>query len=152
MEDIISSVFMVIGAIVAIIASVQKRRKQNEQKSATSSGFGTVQPVHTPSAPAARPASMASMLPVTPAAAMRPTVHPHLQPDCETHDAPGSLGAGSLEGKDPCHEEQLTHTRSVQPEQAEAPSGLKLEWSGEAMVRAFVMQEVLTRPCQRRAR
>jgi len=32
---------------------------------------------------------------------------------------------------------------------AREESGLTLDWSGENMVKAFVMQEVLKRPCER---
>ncbi len=102
------------------------------------------QPVTAPPVPA-KPA-------VAPPVPARPAVHPHLQPDCVTHDAPGSLGVTTLEGKDPCHEEQLTHPRTRLAEPAAGHSGLALDWSGKAMVQAFVMQEVLTRPCDRRRR
>jgi len=83
---------------------------------------------------------------------LQPLVHPHLQPDCDEHDKPGSLGVTSTEGKDPCHEEQLTIDRTPLFTSDAEHSGLSLDWSGNAMVKAFVMQEVLTRPCQRRAR
>jgi len=80
---------------------------------------------------------------------MTPTVHTHVQPDCDTHDAPGSLGYTSTEGKDPCHEEQLTHLRT--PEETAVPEqdGLTFNWSGSDLVKAVVMQEVLTRPANR---
>ena len=81
-----------------------------------------------------------------------PTVHTHYQPDCDTHDAAGSLGVTSTEGKDPCHEEQLTHVRRPEVSIAPAQGGLTFDWTGDNMVKAVVMQEVLTRPVQRRAR
>lgn len=83
----------------------------------------------------------------------QPQVHTHLAAACKEHDAPGSLGKGSMEGKDPCHEEQLPPMKAPRPEiqlETEETSGLQLDWSGENMVRAFVMQEILTRPCDRR--
>lgn len=83
----------------------------------------------------------------------QPQVHTHLAAECEEHDMPGSLGEGSMEGRDLCHEEQLLPPRTPRPAAPaaveEAP-GLQLDWSGENMVKAFVMQEVLTRPGQRR--
>lgn len=85
----------------------------------------------------------------------QPQVHTHLAAECEEHDAPGSLGEGSMEGKDPCHEEQLPTMKAPRPEiqlETEETSGLQLDWSGENMARAFVMQEILTRPCDRRRR
>jgi len=83
---------------------------------------------------------------------MAPTVHTHVQPDCDTHDAPGSLGYTSTEGKDPCHEEQLAHVRRPEVSVAQEQGGLTFDWTGDNMVKAVVMQEVLTRPVQRHAR
>lgn len=86
---------------------------------------------------------------------IQPQVHAHLAPDCEEHDAPGSLGEGSMEGKDPCHAEQLPRATQKRPSTDEvqtAQAGLQMDWSGESVARAFIMQEVLTRPCDRRRR
>lgn len=83
----------------------------------------------------------------------QPQVHTHLAAECEEHDMPGSLGEGSMEGRDLCHEEQLLPPgtpRPAAPAAVEETPGLQLDWSGENMVKAFVMQEVLTRPGQRR--
>lgn len=82
---------------------------------------------------------------------VEPKVHvtPHL-PDMFA----GSLNAVTHEGEDPCHDELLTHAAQearMAPVPEEKP-GLTLEWTGDAMVKAFVMQEVLTRPCDRRRR
>lgn len=82
----------------------------------------------------------------TPMQVMTPTVHTHVQPDCDTHDAPGSLGYASTEGKDPCHEEQLTHPRTMEEAAAPEQGGLTFSWTGSDLVKAVVMQEVLTRP------
>ncbi len=83
-----------------------------------------------------------------------PTVHAHVEPDCDIHDAPGSLGVTSGEGQDPCHAEQMTHVRAPAAAVSPAPEGggFQFDWSGDSMVKAIVMQEVLTRPCQRRRR
>ena len=141
MEDILGFVIVIIGLIASAASSAKKKQTKKT----------TFPPVTTPqeSAPAGAPASMASMLPqVTP---MQPTVHTHLEPDCDTHDAPGSLGVRSSEGKDPCHDGQLKTRQFQTAEAAEATPGIALDWNGESLVKAFVMQEVLTRPCQRRA-
>lgn len=87
-----------------------------------------------------------------PGQVMAPMVHPHVQPDCDTHDAPGSLGVTSLEGKDPCHEDQLTYAHRSEEDVASEQGGLTFDWTGSNMVKAVVMQEVLTRPAQRRAK
>lgn len=81
----------------------------------------------------------------------------HVTPHTEDMFA-GSMNANTGEGDDPCHEDDLTPAvnpcelspRAVQP--APATSGLNLTWTGDAMVKAVVMQEILTRPCQRARR
>ena len=154
MEDLIGAVVVIIGAIAAIVNAIN-RRKQAPTK------FPPAAQVRQQTAPAA-PASMVTMLPqvqpavrptVVPAATagIAPTVHTHLAPDCDVHDASGSLNYISSEGKDPCHEAQLSIRTPLTQEEAPAPA-LRLEWTGEALVNAFVMQEILTRPAQRRAR
>lgn len=146
MEDVFGTIAVIIGIVAAIVGAFQKKAQQAKAN--------TFKPVHSaPAHPQAapRPAQPAAMPSYQPAALAQPLVHPHLQPDCETHDAPGSLGTVSAEGKDPCHEQLLTHPRTA-PEQTASQPGLELEWSGDALVKAFVMQEVLTRPCQRKAR
>lgn len=143
MEDILGFVIVIIGLIASIASSAKKK----QTKSTTFPPVSKSQE----SAPASAPASMSSMLPqVTP---MQPTVHTHTTPDCPTHDTPGSLGVKSAEGKDPCHEEQLAAQPVNQPAApiANAAPAISFDWSSENMVKAFVMQEVLTRPCQRRA-
>ena len=62
--------------------------------------------------------------------AAKPKVHEHLAAECDL-DA-------ELQRPEPPHEE--------------VRSGLKLDFSPNAMVQAMVMQEVLTRPCERRKR
>ena len=80
---------------------------------------------------------------------LAPTVHTHREPDCDVPDRSGSLDYNSTEGKDPCHQEQFTPlTAAVRDE--EAQPALRLDFSGGNMLQAFVMQEVLTRPCDRR--
>lgn len=64
----------------------------------------------------------------------------------------GSMGVDSHEGIHPCdeHEDELLQSdRPLVPVPVEKP-GIQLEWTGDNMVKAFIMQEVLTRPGQRR--
>lgn len=82
-----------------------------------------------------------------PSIAPRVHVTPHL-PDMFA----GSMNAATGEGEDPCHEEQLSSgAAQTMPVMTERP-GLALNFSGSEMVRAVIMQEVLTRPCNRRRR
>ena len=155
MEDLFGAIIVIIGIIGSIVSSAKKEKAKKvadeQRRSAAASRVQTAQkkqprpPVSTPVQPprAARPPLHEQ--------AITPTVHTHLQPDCATHDVPGSLGTVSMEGKDPCHEDQLRHERSF-PEADTQQGGLTFDWSGENLVKAFVMQEVLTRPCQRSAR
>lgn len=147
-EGLFPVIVLIISAVSGIISAASKGKKNDDAKRAFQQ--------RTAAKPAAAPSSMASMLPVQSESAQpqvtvsEPTVHTHLTPDCETHDAPGSLGAVSNEGKDPCHAEQLTALRNVHDEEEETPA-LTLDWTGESLVKSFIMQEVFTRPCQRRA-
>lgn len=64
----------------------------------------------------------------------------------------GSMGVDSHEGIHPCDEHEddlLTSDKPLIPMTVEKP-GIQLDWTGENMVKAFIMQEVLTRPAQRR--
>ena len=143
MEDLfplLIVIFAVIGSIASSAKKERERRAAQEHRRAASSVKS--QPAQPPVLPTVQAAEV-------PAQNFAPTVHPHLEPDCETHDAPGSLGVTSMEGKDPCHEEQLTNSRT-NSESSSAHSGMTFDWSGESMVKAFVMQEVLNRPVARR--
>lgn len=148
LESFFEVFFVGIVIVVSMIASAKKAKNKRVADAAKQS--------RAQEHPAFVPPAQTTVLPPLVFAdgsdqEITPTVHPHLEPDCDTHDAPGSLGVTSTEGKDPCHEAQLTHPRTTDDSVQEA-SGLTFDWSGENMVRAFVMQEVLTRPCQRQAR
>ncbi len=59
----------------------------------------------------------------------------------------GSLNAVTGEGTDPCHDEQMQSLKPT-PESTlsgEPEGGLKLSWTGNEIVRGFVMSEVLKR-------
>lgn len=82
-------------------------------------------------------------------------VHDHLAPACPKHEAEGSLEYVSPEGVDPCHEEDLRGMNiplPAQPQAASAPSGFRLKLDAENLTQAFVLQEVLKRPQDRRTR
>ena len=60
----------------------------------------------------------------------------------------GSLNAVTGEGYDPCHNEQLaplTAAESAFSAPEEEVPGLRLGWSGNEIVRGFVMSEILKR-------
>lgn len=159
----IGEFFEMIWAVIIIVASIavssakKKARERQRHFQPMTVSAAPEKPAPQPAAPKATKPAPAQMMPPLPKAepekpaAMRPTIHAHVEElDCEKHDAPGSLGVTSTEGRDPCHETQMDALeRSSFAPVAEQP-GLKLDWSGENMVKAFVMQEVLTRPCDRR--
>ena len=87
--------------------------------------------------------------------AAKPKVHEHLAAECDLDaELQGSIGYDSPEGRDKCHEDELfpAHEKRPKAPHEEVQSGLKLDFSPNAMVQAMVMQEVLTRPCERRKR
>lgn len=132
-------------------ASIFDTDKAEQQRRAQNAGKANA-PQRRP-APAKPAPKQMSMLPPRLETA-KPQVHTHLAPDCDEHDRTGSLAYISKEGKDACHEDMLAPADAARPGVCtpEEQGGLQLDWSGENMVRAFVMQEVLTRPCDRRRR
>ena len=153
MEEMLPIVVVIIGMVISVVSSALKEKdKQAAEARRRESAMDRMQAREMQQA--AAPAAPSPAFPTPPPyAAPVPDVHVHLQPDCDAHDAPemGSLDYVSAEGKDPCHEDQLTHPRT-DADAPQASAGLTFDWSGESMVKAFVMQEILTRPGQRRAR
>lgn len=150
MEDLFPAIVVIIGIIGSIVSSAKKEKeKKAAEEKRKSAAAARVQAAQQKQAVA----KAATVLPPMPAPAspvITPTVHAHVEPDCATHDQPGSLGVTSLEGKDPCHEDELTLERTfAEPTQPEG--GLTFDWTGNSMVKAVIMQEVLTRPAQRAA-
>ena len=143
---------VIIGIIISIVYNARKNaeRKVTEERRKAAVA-ARLQAAQQKKAAAAQPATV--LPPVSfadvPGQVAMPTVHAHIEPDYEVHDAPGSLGAITAEGKDPCHEEDLTMVRTLMEENTPQTGGLSFDWSGESMVKAFVMQEVLTRPVHR---
>ena len=105
-------------------------------------------------APGARSAAPADAAPAE-APAPEPAAAPHfheMQPTIRVteHDDSvyiGSMNAVTGEGYDPCHDEQLkplTRAETIEPASAAAP-GLQLHWTGDEIVRGFVVSEILKR-------
>ena len=158
MDELFPALLVIVIGIISTISKAAKKQQSRAaveaHRAAAQARTGTAEPAPVP--PAVVPTMSFGDVPcqvaapvIKPSPALAPTVHPHIQPDCDTHDVPGSLGVTSMEGKDPCHEDELTLERTVATP-AKPEGGLQLEWSGENMVKAFIMQEVLTRPAQRR--
>ena len=109
-------------------------------------------PVEPPKATAQPPKPRQAMQPAP--AVATPRVHTHLSLDCDKDDPSGSMDFISTEGIDPCHDDDLPSRpapRPAVPVLREQP-GLTLDWTSDALVKSVIMQEVLTRPCQRRRR
>ena len=87
-------------------------------------------------------------------APLEPRVHTHLSLDCDMDEPSGSMAFTSTEGLDPCHDEEMPSRRMPRPSfpAPQEQPGLALEWNSDALVRSVIMQEVLTRPCQRKRR
>lgn len=109
-----------------------------------------------PATQAPAPAAPAAVegLPLT--AAPKPVVQPRVTTRVAVKEQPavilGSLGEDTHEGIHPCDEhadEPLGSTQPIVARPVEKP-GIQLDWTGDNMVKAFIMQEVLSRPSQRR--
>ena len=86
-----------------------------------------------------------------PAKAAQPRVQPRVQVTEKPVAMLGSMGVDSHEGVHPCDEHEAAPLQAARPAAAsQEQSGIQLDWNGDNLVKAFVMQEVLTRPCQRR--
>ena len=155
-------VLIVVGLIVRAVGNSRKKKEQQQAKRQRQTmeeifGQDAAKPAgvqRTESKPVPRPAEMLPPLRQEPAReAIAPRVHVHTAPACPVDDDTGSLHYHSTEGVDPCHEEQLGERPVPQlaPVPVETP-GIRLEWTGENMVKSFIMQEVLQRPCDRRRR
>ena len=105
-------------------------------------------------APGARSAAPADAAPAE-APAPEPAAAPHfheMQPTIRVSEHDDSVYMGSMnavtgEGYDPCHDEQLkplTRAEAIEPAPAAAP-GLQLHWTGDEIVRGFVVSEILKR-------
>ena len=166
MEDLLS----LLVVVLSLVSLLNKNAKKQMQKNAAKKGFHDIPPI---SAPQAVPKQTAA----APAATMMPP-RPEYKPvtPLEAMAAQAAMrsgeGADSLEGRtdhsahisceghDPCHEDQLSPAvrparvaaqETAMASEAESTS-LKLNFTGDEMVRAVVMQEILTRPCDRRRR
>ena len=104
-------------------------------------------------APGARSAAPADAAPAEAPApeAVAPRIR-EMQPTIRVTDHDDSVYMGSMnavtgEGYDPCHDEQLkplTRAETIEPAPAAAP-GLQLHWTGDEIVRGFVVSEILKR-------
>ena len=167
--------FGLIWVVFIVVALVNSSKKKNQKKQSAVPPL-TAQPINTNAGPVMqqpRPATVrdaekwlnapvtfeqTTAMPVQPPkpapAVAAPRVHTHLAPDCDRDDPSGSMDFISTEGVDPCHDDDLPGRQTPRPAVPvlrEQP-GLTLEWTGDALVKSVIMQEVLTRPCQRRRR
>ena len=164
MDDLLSLLVIVF----TVVGMINKSKKKKEQQAKSQKAFQEMPPVTAPQAvpqqPAAAPA--ATMMPPRPA--HKPVTPLEAMIEQVVRETKGGSMEGrtdhsahiSCEGHDPCHEDQLSP--AVRPARAavqetamasEAEStSLKLNFTGDEMVRAVVMQEILTRPCDRRRR
>ncbi len=88
--------------------------------------------------------------------APKQVAQPRIQTRVQVTEKPqvvlGSMGVDTHEGIHPCDEhedEMLQGSKPLIPMAVEKP-GIQLDWNGDSLVKAFIMQEVLTRPGQRR--
>ena len=142
------SSYLALIIIVIVINALKSAQKKKEAEEAR----------RMPTAKAQQPKQSAPKVPAhahTTVHAAKPKVHEHLAAECDLDaELQGSIGYDSPEGRDKCHEDELFPAHEKRPEapHEKVQSGLKLDFSPNAMVQAMVMQEVLTRPCERRKR
>ena len=138
---------IVILIILWIIMGLASSKKKAQQKAARKAQPGAAKT--RTKAPEAEPEPSGPAQPrVEPA---RPTV---MQPTIKVTEHDDSIYQGSLyaetgEGYDPCHDGQLSALSALEREPVSVPAaetpGLQLGWTGNDIVRGFVMSEILTR-------
>ena len=139
-------VLLIIWVVVGLVSKKKNPGGQNAQNVKAGAGKpGAKAPKAAPEAaktPAPQPMSRPEPL--------RPSV---LQPSITVTEHDDSVYQGSMfaetgEGYDPCHDEQLaplTQAETAVPAAAEGTPGLQLSFTGNEVVRGFVMSEILTR-------
>ena len=132
-------ILAIIWLLIAPILSAAKKQQAKNAKSGAAKQSGAKAPRQQPETNSTYVAHEA-----------RPTV---MQPSITftEHDDSvyqGSMNAVTGEGYDPCHDEQLaplTQAETAPVPAAEAAPGLQLSFTGNEVVRGFVMSEILTR-------
>lgn len=148
------SSYLALIIIVIVINALKSAQKKKEAEEARRMPTAKAQQPKQ-SAPKVHSQPTVPMPAPMPAHAAKPKVHEHLAAECDLDaELQGSIGYDSPEGRDKCHEDELFPAHEKRPEapHEKVQSGLKLDFSPNAMVQAMVMQEVLTRPCERRKR
>lgn len=132
-------ILAIIWLLIAPILSAAKKQQAKNAKSGAAKQSGAKAPRQQPETNSTYVSHEA-----------RPTV---MQPSItfSEHDDSvyqGSMNAVTGEGYDPCHDEQLaplTQAETAPVPAAEAAPGLQLSFTGNEVVRGFVMSEILTR-------
>ena len=150
-----SGLFSIVWVIFIVVALVNSSMKKNQKKQSAVPPL-TAQPINTNAGPVTQQPlqPMAAQPPKPVPTVAAPRVHTHLAPDCDKDDPSGSMEFTSTEGIDPCHDDDLPNRQTPRPAvpAAQEKPGLTLDWTGDALVKSVVMQEILTRPCQRQRR
>ena len=160
--DGLFSLIWVAFIVIAIVNSSNKKKQKQQKRPvmptvpnpAEHIPLEQFEKVLTESMPPKPAEPMLPPAPVRKPAVATPRVHTHLAPDCDIDGPSGSMDFTSTEGVDPCHDDDLPSRRAPRPgiPVPQEQPGLALEWTGDALVRSVIMQEILTRPSQRQRR
>ena len=130
---------LVLFLIYAVIGTLSKAARKNMAGQKTAARTGTAAPDAIPETEPAQEAAAAPRV-----REIQPTIRVTEHDDSIYR---GSLNAVTGEGYDPCHDAQLAPlTRAETVEHIPAvSSGLQLNWTGDEIVRGFVISEILNR-------
>lgn len=178
MDDLLGFVIVILGIVSAISKNKKKKQRAAGRTTAKQAAAAKKQRqwpelekslrewFEEPAKPeAAVPASTGSIKEITHegvhpcdehTSAPKQVVQPRIQTRVQVTEKPqvvlGSMQQDTHEGLHPCDEHDAVSMQDVKPlipMDGEKP-GLQLDWTGENLVKAFIMQEVLMRPGQRR--
>lgn len=151
--------FVLIAVIWLIASSFSKAAKQKTKKNPVTQALEALgQPAgRHPYAPSVATASPSVFYPAHPDAmdtsASKKAPAPNPRP--EEKPAPRKQ-ALEREGEDPCHVQLFQRPERVAAvevsEEAQAGEGMALSFAKDSLIQAVVMQEILTRPCDRQRR
>lgn len=171
MEELFDSLVPMIFIVIALVAALNSKAKKAKKSAAqVSQHKQTSQPVPrqlTTPKPAAAAQPIQKLQPAA-SAPMQPRVQTTVSVSRHDHTGmfDGSMNAETLEGEDPFHDHgqrpvymPSQHSDRIinrsldedEEEMAETERALDLDWNdSRGLVKAFVMQEILTRPSDRK--
>ena len=147
MEDL----FGIVVVIITVVAAMAQKSKQKQARRQAMRPMPVSMAAETPPGPPVPMEEPPDIPQLASEDAYRPAMAPRLQTTMrfaqDTDDLyAGSMNAVTHEGEDPCHPKQVREAPPLMAPMPVEKPGLRLDFSGDNLAQAFVMQEILQRP------